>query len=158
MTFCCQWLLWYKLQLSKLNGFKSHARRGWIFVLRVLDCNEKYWYFFLYRKSLNMYKFMELWKIFSEKNYVNRKIKHVKCQISPPSPLSWKFCIHNASQSQCDHRLVMKCEWLFRYDKDVQLWAHIYKGLLNIHTSDKWTLCPVIFISIINSITFWFPL
>ena len=31
-----------------------------------------------------MYKFMELWKIFSEKNYVNRKIKHVTCQISPP--------------------------------------------------------------------------
>ena len=29
-----------------------------------------------------MYKFMELWKIFSEKNYVNRKIKHVTCQIS----------------------------------------------------------------------------
>ena len=62
------WQIWlsvvneyYGTNYSSLNnGFKFHALRGWIFVLPVLDCNEKYWYFFLYRKSLNMYKFMEL--------------------------------------------------------------------------------------------------
>ena len=85
------------------NGFKFHARRGWISVLRVLDCNEECWLFFLHRKSLNKYKFMKLWITFSEKNYVYRNIKHITWEISRPSPPSWKFYIHNASQSQCAH-------------------------------------------------------
>ena len=95
------------------NGFirfslartQAPARRGWIFVLRVFDCNEECWFFFLHRKSLNKHKFKKLWITFSEKNYVYRNIKYITCEISRPSPPSWKFYIHNATQSQCAHRL-----------------------------------------------------
>ena len=33
------------------NGLKFHARRGWVFVLRVLGCNEEYWFFFSSQKK-----------------------------------------------------------------------------------------------------------
>ena len=56
---------------SPSNGFKFHACRGGIFVLRVLDCNEEWW-FFLQRKNLNKYKFKKLWIAFSEKNCLSK--------------------------------------------------------------------------------------
>ena len=36
---------------SPNNGFKFHARRGWNFVLQVLDCNEECWFFFFTEKA-----------------------------------------------------------------------------------------------------------
>ena len=52
---------------------------------------------------------MKLRKTIWGKNYIYWKAKHVTCEISRPSPPSWEFCIHNASQSLWAHHLY-SCE------------------------------------------------
>ena len=76
-----------------------------------------------------MYKFMELWKIFSEKNYQSTtQSKNKACNLRNFSTFGAIFGailkilhLRYVSKSQCANRLVMKCECLFRYDKYVQL-------------------------------------